>query len=59
MVQFAVDSMLGPYGKMISNWYIANQMMVNTVVIAIGLFRLFKRRNQSSAAEANEPTRTS
>lgn len=56
MVQFMVDSMLGPYGKMISNWYLDHQMMINTLVLAIALYKRFQRRSRPTATEANEPS---
>ncbi|PTM58461.1 hypothetical protein [Desmospora activa] len=59
MVQFVVDSMLGPYGKIISNWYLDHQMLVNTFVIAIVLFKRLQRRSRPTTPEANESSRVS
>ncbi|WP_169713763.1 hypothetical protein [Paludifilum halophilum] len=50
MVQSLVDTMLGPYGKMISDWYLDRQVVINTFIVLIGIYRLFKRRKNPSTA---------
>ncbi|WP_181350394.1 hypothetical protein [Thalassobacillus sp. CUG 92003] len=46
MVEAMVDYMLGPFGNMLSELYLENQFIVNTIVVIIAVISLFKNRSQ-------------
>ncbi|MDQ0207709.1 hypothetical protein [Alkalicoccobacillus murimartini] len=54
MVQFMVDSMLGPYGKIVSTFYLEHQFIINSVVVGIGMVGLFKKRKKQDSVKPSE-----
>jgi hypothetical protein len=50
MVETFVDYALGPHGRFLSELYMENQLLVNTVVVGITIFKLFctKRKQRVS-----------
>ncbi|MCM2677198.1 hypothetical protein [Alkalicoccobacillus plakortidis] len=57
MIQFMVDSMLGPYGKMVSTFYLDHQLIINSFVVGIGMISLIKKRKkQETTTTSNSLT---
>ncbi|WP_185970899.1 hypothetical protein [Alkalicoccobacillus porphyridii] len=54
MIQFMVDSMLGPHGKMVSTFYLENQFVINSIIVGAGMIGLFKRRKKEEHAKTSE-----
>ncbi|WP_185819570.1 hypothetical protein [Salibacterium salarium] len=50
MVETMVEFMLGPYLTPVSNWYIENQLLINSIVVFCGMVSIFKR-NYSNKEE--------
>ncbi|EIJ77980.1 hypothetical protein PB1_10429 [Bacillus methanolicus PB1] len=47
MIEKILDFALGPYGRMLGDLYIQNQMPINTIVVCLALASYFKHNKQS------------
>lgn len=55
MVETFVDYALGPHGRYISELYLENQTLVNTVVVGMAIFKLFfSKRKQRPVVETSK-----
>ncbi|WP_185819828.1 hypothetical protein [Salibacterium salarium] len=45
MVETMVEIMLGPYLTPVSDWYIENQLIINSIVVFGAIVSIFKRNN--------------
>lgn len=52
MIQYIVDTMLGPHGKIISTFYLENQLILNSIIVGVGMIGLVKRRKKADTSES-------
>lgn len=59
MVETFVDYALGPHGRFLSELYMENQLLVNTVVVGITIFKLFfTKRKQRLSVETSTASKS-
>lgn len=51
MVETFVDYALGPHGRFLSELYIDNQFMINTIVVGFAMHKLFSNKGKQESSE--------
>ncbi|MFD1407490.1 hypothetical protein ACFQ49_04885 [Kroppenstedtia eburnea] len=49
MVEHFLDYALGPYGRMLGDFYFENQVLLNSLVVGVALYKLFSKQKKKSA----------
>lgn len=49
MVEYFLDFTLGPYGRMLGDFYFENQVWLNSLVVGVAIYKLFAKHKQKSA----------
>ena len=52
MFREIVNGLLGPYGQMLLNWYVAHNLLVNGLLIVVALLALLFPRQRDHVAAA-------
>jgi hypothetical protein len=53
MIEKILDFVLGPYGRMIGDFYVEHQMLINTIVVAVALASKFYIKQKRSSTQSN------
>lgn len=51
MVESFVDYALGPHGRYLSELYLENQFLINSIVVGFALFKLFSKKRKQESVE--------
>ncbi|WP_339210519.1 hypothetical protein NSQ41_17615 [Aeribacillus sp. FSL K6-8210] len=51
MIESIIDFILGPYGRMVSDFYIEHQFIINSIVLAVAFYKLFKNKSKGVCSE--------
>jgi hypothetical protein len=54
MIETFVDYALGPHGRYLSELYLDHQLLVNTIVIGIAMYKLFFSKRKQNAEKTVE-----
>ncbi|WP_161784651.1 hypothetical protein [Halalkalibacter okhensis] len=49
MVEHFVDYALGPHGRFLSDLYLQYQFPINTVIVAVAVYKLFSGKRKKTA----------
>jgi hypothetical protein len=53
MIEKILDFVLGPYGRMVRDFYVEHQMLINTIVVGVALASKFYFKQRKPSIQPN------
>ncbi|WP_143415757.1 hypothetical protein [Geobacillus sp. E263] len=53
MIEKILDFVLGPYGRMVGDFYIEHQLLINTIVVGTALASKFYLKQRKPSTQSN------